>query len=202
MIQIPYGSPEFYNSWLTVASVGIAAVSIGVAIYQTTIAKRQEKYAKAQATIAEEQRKIAENEAVNAANQRNIADAERENAANARALLEVEKQEVRGLQKRHELVSRRVSRVNVKASIPNDNGTAYLSVYKTVFPTVDLRDRIETYLVEPVDNGTRFTVRKPTEFELRSLVLRKTVDDVESILESLKVTDHKLAEVFYDKLEN
>jgi hypothetical protein len=68
-----------------------------------------------------------------------------------------------------------------------------MGLYCDVFSDVVLRQAIENYIVELVENRTRFVQRKPTPRELRSENLRSTVTKAAQLLDEYRKKKPEIA---------
>jgi hypothetical protein len=108
---------------------------------------------------------------------------------------EDDQREIRDWQLKHEAVAVQLAKIHLTFMVPARGG-GFMALYPAVFPEPELRNRIETYIVEIVDNRTRFAARTPTAHELHSPTLRRTVDDATAILERFKGDNPELAQFF------
>jgi hypothetical protein len=106
--------------------------------------------------------------------------------------------EDREWQLKHEAVAIQVARINMTLQVRDPKENRNIVLYPTLFPDPQLRQRIETYIIELVDVRTRFAPRKPTQHELSSPALRKTVNEVTEILAACMRDNPGIAHHFKD----
>ena len=87
-------------------------------------------------------------------------------------------------QLKHEKVAVQIARINPRLIVAVPGTQHQVILYQNIFKSPELRERIETYIVQLVDSRTRFAVRKPTQHELRSPTLRQTVTEVAASLDT------------------
>jgi hypothetical protein len=107
-------------------------------------------------------------------------------AAAMKATQDEEQREVRNWQLKHEAIATQLACINLQLTVQLPGTHHQTTLYSTVFPTAELRSRIETYIIELADNRTRFVPRKPTPHELRSPTLRQTVERASELLDQFK----------------
>jgi hypothetical protein len=96
-------------------------------------------------------------------------------------------------QLKHEAVAVQLARIHSTMQVRRRGDNYNIMIYSTLFPELQLRQEIETYIIEIVDNRTRFAPRRPTQHELRSPALRRTVDKVTGVLDACKRDDPSVA---------
>jgi hypothetical protein len=89
-------------------------------------------------------------------------------------------------QLKHEAVAVQLARINLTLQVRDPAHDHIIMLYPTLFPSPQLRQEIEIYIIEIVDNRTRFAPRRPTPHELRSPTLRRVVDQVTEALDACK----------------
>jgi hypothetical protein len=85
---------------------------------------------------------------------------------------------------KHESVALRLAKINPGISVVDPCHNSLMTLYPAIFPDVKFREMIERYIVHMEKAGTVFAPRSPTELELRSPALRKTVTEATRILEA------------------
>lgn len=107
-----------------------------------------------------------------------------------------DQREVRDWQLKHETIAVRLARIHLTFMVPAKGANSFMALYPAVYTEPELRSRIETYVIEIVDNRRRFAPRTPTPHELRSPALRRTVDEATAILEAFLRDNPELARFF------
>ena len=96
-------------------------------------------------------------------------------------------------QLKHEAIAVQLAKIHLTMQVQRRGDNYTIMIYPTLFPDPQLRQEIETYIIEVVDNRTRFAPRRPTPHELRSPALRRTVDKVTEVLDACKRDDPSVA---------
>jgi hypothetical protein len=107
-----------------------------------------------------------------------------------------EEREVHEWQVKHEAIANQVVKVGPQTMVPEPGYNSFMGLYCDVFSDVVLRQAIENYIVELVENRTRFVQRKPTPHELRGENLRSTVTKAAQLLDAYRKNKPEIAAKF------
>ena len=87
---------------------------------------------------------------------------------------------------RFELVMNQLLRINPLLQVQEPGASVPINLYQTIFPDLEFRKAVESYIVQLDRSQTQFLPRRPRPDELRSANMRKTLEKAETLLKAFR----------------